>query len=365
MALSKITADSLGANAVTANAISNTAVTTALGFTPANNTSSGITTALGFTPANKAGDTFTGNVVFSANATITGAATFSNNVTFSSNSAITLPIGTTAQRPGSPAAGNLRYNSNTSVIELYNGSTWATTGRALGTGENPARSAKELLDNGYTSSGLYFLSMHGSIAATQHYCLLSTSIAGGGWTLLLSMSDGNGFASGTNYAFNVTTGTPSITADYGLDRRNTFVPASGDEFMIRREDTNDWVRFVVTTWSPTVNNITDKWATTKSTDGTDRGHPYWALGQMYNSSGSAVTDVIHFNGCALGGNCGSGNGDGAGFGNYISWLYGTGGSRAWGGGYNNQSNGGSPLYWDTTGINGTRLTYWYRKAGVQ
>ena len=64
MALSKITADSLGANAVTANAISNTA----------------IIAAVGYTPANKAGDTFTGNVVFSANATVTGAATFHDNV---------------------------------------------------------------------------------------------------------------------------------------------------------------------------------------------------------------------------------------------------------------------------------------------
>lgn len=47
MALSKITADSIAANAVTANLISNTA----------------ITTALGFTPANKAGDTLTGTLV--------------------------------------------------------------------------------------------------------------------------------------------------------------------------------------------------------------------------------------------------------------------------------------------------------------
>lgn len=74
MALSKITADSLGANAVTANSLSNTAITTALGFTPANNTSAGITTALGYTPANKAGDTFTGNT------TVTGKLTANNIV---------------------------------------------------------------------------------------------------------------------------------------------------------------------------------------------------------------------------------------------------------------------------------------------
>lgn len=40
-----------------------------------------VANSLGYTPANKAGDTFTGNVVFSANATVTGAAAFSNTVT--------------------------------------------------------------------------------------------------------------------------------------------------------------------------------------------------------------------------------------------------------------------------------------------
>lgn len=44
-----------------------------------------IANSLGYTPANKAGDTFTGNVVFSANATITGAATFSNTVAIGSD----------------------------------------------------------------------------------------------------------------------------------------------------------------------------------------------------------------------------------------------------------------------------------------
>ena len=47
MALTKITSTNIGANAVTSSALSNTA----------------LTTALGYTPANKAGDTFTGNVI--------------------------------------------------------------------------------------------------------------------------------------------------------------------------------------------------------------------------------------------------------------------------------------------------------------
>ena len=46
MALTKITSTNIGANAVTSSALSNTA----------------LTTALGYTPANKAGDTFTNNI---------------------------------------------------------------------------------------------------------------------------------------------------------------------------------------------------------------------------------------------------------------------------------------------------------------
>ena len=46
-----------------------------------------------------------------------------------STEAFLLPSGTTAQRPGTPAAGMFRYNSTTSKFEYYNGSGWkgATT----------------------------------------------------------------------------------------------------------------------------------------------------------------------------------------------------------------------------------------------
>jgi hypothetical protein len=36
----------------------------------------------------------------------------------------TIPVGTTAQRPGTPATGMMRYNTTTSGIEIYNGSSW-------------------------------------------------------------------------------------------------------------------------------------------------------------------------------------------------------------------------------------------------
>jgi hypothetical protein len=35
-----------------------------------------------------------------------------------------LPVGTTAQRPASPATGMMRYNTTTSAVETYNGTSW-------------------------------------------------------------------------------------------------------------------------------------------------------------------------------------------------------------------------------------------------
>jgi hypothetical protein len=35
-----------------------------------------------------------------------------------------LPVGTTAQRPASPATGQMRFNTTTGSVEVFNGSTW-------------------------------------------------------------------------------------------------------------------------------------------------------------------------------------------------------------------------------------------------
>lgn len=43
----------------------------------------------------------------------------------SSTGGMFLPVGTTAQRPATPAVGMLRYNTSISGIEVYNGTTWS------------------------------------------------------------------------------------------------------------------------------------------------------------------------------------------------------------------------------------------------
>ena len=51
-------------------------------------------------------------------------------VQFNGTGAVYVPAGTTAQQPGTPAAGYLRFNSSTVQFEGYNGTTWGGIGGA-------------------------------------------------------------------------------------------------------------------------------------------------------------------------------------------------------------------------------------------
>ena len=54
--------------------------------------------------------------------------TFTGDVVISSTSALQIPVGTTAQRPGSPSAGDLRFNSTTASAEIYDGTNFVAVG---------------------------------------------------------------------------------------------------------------------------------------------------------------------------------------------------------------------------------------------
>ncbi len=42
----------------------------------------------------------------------------------STTGGMVLPAGTTAQRPASPATGQIRFNTTTASVEIYNGTSW-------------------------------------------------------------------------------------------------------------------------------------------------------------------------------------------------------------------------------------------------
>lgn len=72
----------------------------------------------------------TGNLAVTGTSTLTGDVTASGlltvvgNASFNSVEALKLPSGTTLQRPASPVAGQMRYNSTLSAAEVYNGTSW-------------------------------------------------------------------------------------------------------------------------------------------------------------------------------------------------------------------------------------------------
>lgn len=50
----------------------------------------------------------------------------SQNANCTTTGAITIPVGTTAQRPASPVNGMVRFNTTNSRLEGYANSTWVT-----------------------------------------------------------------------------------------------------------------------------------------------------------------------------------------------------------------------------------------------
>ena len=55
-----------------------------------------------------------------------------DNPSLSGTEGVTLPAGTTAERPSSPASGVFRFNTTTDVMEYYDGDAWQTLGNAPG-----------------------------------------------------------------------------------------------------------------------------------------------------------------------------------------------------------------------------------------
>jgi hypothetical protein len=102
-----------------------------------------------------------------------------------------VPVGTTAERPGSPTAGIVRYNTTESTYEGYDGSDWI-----------------QILTSGYPYDIDYLVVAGGGGAIDS-----GSGGAGGSGVVILSVPTAN--YSGT------TTGSPTVTTD-GTDTILTF-----------------------------------------------------------------------------------------------------------------------------------------------
>jgi collagen type VII alpha len=188
--------------------------------------------------------------------TLSGNLSFTGtNVSFSSNTAVTLPVGTTAQRP-SGSAGMLRYNANTGKFEGFT-STWGNIGGGAAYSDTPPANpgGGDLWWN--TSDGRMYI--YYPDANTSQW--VDTSAAGAGQYLSL----GGGTVSGAvNVAGNVVvSGTLATTSN---------ITASGYIIGTTSNSVNFGVRVQTPTGSAspailqfTNNPVTAQWAAIAST----------------------------------------------------------------------------------------------------
>ena len=117
---------------------------------PIGNTSpsTGNFTTLGTTGNVTLGNAVGDQVIFNA-----GTATVPNNLIFSGTGTITTPSGTTAQRPGSPAEGMLRYNSELDEFEGYAASAWGSIGGGASAGGAVYENAQSITANYTMTTG--------------------------------------------------------------------------------------------------------------------------------------------------------------------------------------------------------------------
>lgn len=65
------------------------------------------------------------NLNITQSVTVGNAITAGGNVTLNTTGFLKLPVGTTLQRPATPAQGHIRFNTSTVKTESYNGTTWS------------------------------------------------------------------------------------------------------------------------------------------------------------------------------------------------------------------------------------------------
>jgi len=172
------------------------------------------------------------------------AAASAYNITFAGTGAITLPTGTTAQEPTSPAVGMIRYNTTIGSFEGYNGSSWGSisgggNATSIGLWQN-----KQIISQSQTISSGYSASSAGPINLATPYTSSSVTITIGsptvfsvtgstyaaGTTMTLSTTGTlpTGLSAGTNYyVINSASGAFNLSATYNGTAINTTGTQSG------------------------------------------------------------------------------------------------------------------------------------------
>jgi len=116
----------------------------------------------------------TGTLVLQTNGTTTAVTIGTDqNVVFNSTGAATLSKGTTGQRPGSPVAGMIRYNTTTGGFEGYTSAWGGIGGGATGAGgdqvfvqNQPTVTTSYTLTTGFNASSVGPITINNGVTVT-------------------------------------------------------------------------------------------------------------------------------------------------------------------------------------------------------
>lgn len=130
--------------------------------------------------------TVAGTATLQGAVTVAGAATFGGAVVVNTSGALTLPEGTTAERPAIPASGDIRFNTTLTRFEGYNGTAWGALGGgggAVGSGTNAV-----FYENDITVTGSYTITTGKNAMTAGPITVLSgvtvTVPSGSSWTVV-------------------------------------------------------------------------------------------------------------------------------------------------------------------------------------
>lgn len=163
------------------------------------------------------GLTVIGNTTLDSGLNVNGLASFNTT------SALKIPVGTTGQRPGTPAAGQLRYNSTLDQAEVYSGTEW----KAVGGSPFDASGGTETTVDGFkihtfTTSGTFTpaLTREGKI----EYLVVG---AGGAGSTFSPQGGGGGGGGDVKTGFlTISKGTSPITVTVGSGASGNGTPSS-------------------------------------------------------------------------------------------------------------------------------------------